>query len=349
MAELKRIAWADLHGYPTGVTWHEPNVSVWQAIHARYGVLCPLVVNQRSGHILNPPGAFEALDPSESSTVGALLVDVALEDEPIVALILSGGIDRALLPRLTDASAVEILLTLAGRDLAALSLVGISLDDFGAILEILSADDAPAAEQPVRSVPGNFDADAWGVPRLDLALQADEAALSALAVKWGTFKRGAALPGCLLHFYTHDSKFSALLKDSSPVVAVQPLAVVEPNFSTSTQMPGALALYRIYQKRTLAAAWQRCGLRLLVDLNVDRRWFDLALLGVPDGWRAYANRATSTDLDHLVEAHTLACERRGGDDLLYVVYGGGGRARQFCAGRGWHWLPEDSEEKRKLT
>lgn len=217
----------------------------------------------------------------------------------------------------------------------------ITLDDFAAILEAYSASD-DEADQPVRTVPVG-DVGAWGIPMLDLALQADQVFP---AIKWGTRRRDELLPGALLHFYTDDSKFGALLKDSSPVVRAKPAAVVEVNFSTGANMPGALVLYQLYQKRTLSAAWQAHGLPLFVDLNVDRRWFDVALLGVPDGWRAYANRAQTADLDHLVEAHRLACSRRGDDDLLYVVYGGGKKAKAFTEARGWVWLPEDSDGRR---
>lgn len=355
-----------LRGYPPSVTWLPAAVDGWRAVHETYGVVRPLIVSRRSGRVLSPAGEWESLtalattsrqnpplpgvriDAAGAWSVPCYLVDVAEADEATASLILSGGIDRALAGRMTDESMLGVLLERAERDFEAVKVFGIDLDELQVILEAASVepDEPPPAPAPV--VPGlTATPDDWGIPTLDLALQG-EALLPGF--KWGTVKRGDTLQsGCLLHFYTHDSKFSALVKDIAPVVACRPAAVVELNFSTRAEMPGALVLGKLYQKRVVSAAMQAAGLRLWVDLNVDRRWLQLNLLGVPVGWRSYANRAMTSDLAHLDEAYALACERAGGSDVRYLVYGGGKRAADYCEQRGWWWLPEDADVKRGRT
>jgi hypothetical protein len=99
-----------------------------------------------------------------------------------------------------------------------------------------------------------------------------------------------------------------------------------------------VALYQIYQKRRAASVWQFGGIRVFVDLNIDRSLFDLALLGVPSGWGAYANRAHHRDLGHLEDAYNLACEHAQNQPVKYMVYGGGKPAKELCQARGWMWF-----------
>lgn len=177
----------------------------------------------------------------------------------------------------------------------------------------------------------------WGVPTLDPALQVEVTPTQ--FTKWGTVGRTHQLTGCI-HFYTDDYKFSALWKNPMPVVKSGCSAIVEPNYSQNPDMPAVKVLDRIYNKRWLARFWQTYGIRVLVDLNVEREFFDIALLGVPIGWMAYANRVTKGDLNHLFEAYELA-RTRAGREVLYVVYGGGASAQKICMEKGWHWYPED--------
>jgi hypothetical protein len=101
----------------------------------------------------------------------------------------------------------------------------------------------------------------------------------------------------------------------------------------------------VYRKRWLARYAQSYGIRVFVDLNVEREFFDIALLGVPQGWTAYANRAYHDDLTHLEDAYTLACEHAQ-TDIVYVVIGGRKEAKEMCNARGWLWVAEDSARAR---
>jgi hypothetical protein len=132
--------------------------------------------------------------------------------------------------------------------------------------------------------------DPW--PTLDPLLQATGA--PAPVVRWGSRARTSSVQGGTLHFYCDDYRFRALLAPgkAAMVPASGASVAVEPNWSTAPppRMTRLEAMLLIRRKRLLAVSWQRSGLRILVDLNVDPAWLDLALLGVPPGWRAYATR-----------------------------------------------------------
>lgn len=184
----------------------------------------------------------------------------------------------------------------------------------------------------------------WGIPTLDPALQADFVDLP--VQPWGAKSRKVRMPGTY-HFYVDDYRFSKLWADPSPVVNSGCLSVVEPNFTTNEQMPRAVALYRIHQKRWLARYWQSYGLRVFVDLNVDPSVYDLALLGVPYGWLAYATRGYSAQIDCLNTEHTLACERAMTERILFLVIGSSEAVRGACHEHGWVYIHIPSETQRK--
>lgn len=182
-----------------------------------------------------------------------------------------------------------------------------------------------------------------GIPRLDIEYQATELLLP--AVKWGTQARSAPISGTA-HFYTHDYKFAGVWSKPHQLVNAKAGAVIEVNYSTYASQPRAVAIGDMYRKRHLSRYWGLNGVKIFVDLFVENVFFDLALMGVPKGWRAYANRAFSDSLDHLTEAYKVAAKRAGTWDILYVVYGGHDRIRTICDKRGWLWIPEDSGVKR---
>jgi hypothetical protein len=189
-----------------------------------------------------------------------------------------------------------------------------------------------------------FESDnAWGVPVLEDALQV--AALPDQVRKWGD-NRSARMPG-LYHFYTDDYKFGALWANPAPVVNSGCMGIVEPNFSTHPQMPRAVVLWRIYQKRWLARYWQTHGLRVMVDLNVEPQFFHLALLGVPAGWQSYASRGYTKHLTALDQQYALACARRGAADVAFFVFGGGASVRGWCEEHGSTWLPEEIDQAKE--
>jgi hypothetical protein len=181
------------------------------------------------------------------------------------------------------------------------------------------------------------DAAAWGIPTLDLARQAT--GFPAPVVKWGTVKRGT--PAETVHFYADDYKFSRLWHEPAKLIAAQPIVAVEVNFSTHADMPRAEVLWGIYRKRTLSRAWQQAGIAIAVDLNVEPAFRDLALLGVPPGWAAYATRIHRGVPFGVVEAdHAQAVAHAGVARPLFVVFGGGQKVACACRRRGWLWIPE---------
>ena len=177
------------------------------------------------------------------------------------------------------------------------------------------------------------------VPELDPAMAA--AGLEAPVVKWGTISRGAPMPGTY-HLYSHDYKFSTLIRHPEAIRASGCRVAVEPNFSTHEAMAGAEILWWTYQKRRIARLWQAWGVRILVDLNVSRKARAFNLLGVPRGWRAYATRAhRGVPFDALHDEFCLAADHAGTDDVLFCVFGGGrGRVGRHCLANGWAWVPE---------
>lgn len=184
----------------------------------------------------------------------------------------------------------------------------------------------------------------WGIPVLDLNLQA--VGFYAPVIKWGAQARSMQHNGTY-HFYVEDYKFEALWRKPNKLVNSGCKAVVEVNFSTGNTMPKAEVLYAvIYRKRWLARYWQTHGVRVAVDLNIERSFFDIALLGVPKGWTVYCNRAYTSDTSHLHEAFQVAQAHAGDMPIQYTVYGGGKAIRELCAKEGWHYLAEDADVRR---
>lgn len=180
----------------------------------------------------------------------------------------------------------------------------------------------------------------WGIPTLKLTMQARSVDLP--VERWGRNSRhNAKMPGTF-HFYTDDYKFAALWADPLPIITSGCQNIIEPNFSTGEQMPAAVALWGIYRKRWMARWWQEYGVRVFVDLNVEPRFAQLNLLGVPKGWRAYATRAYDERFDLVEHDFALASANAETDDLLFLVMGGGEKARALCGARGWVWIPQEA-------
>lgn len=184
----------------------------------------------------------------------------------------------------------------------------------------------------------------WGVPLLLSSCEAQS--LEFPIVKWGTIGRTERMVGTY-HFYTDDYKFSALWSDPTRVLNTGCANVIEPNFSTGNEMPSSVALYNIYRKRWLSRFWQEYGVKVFVDLNVEPHFAKLNMLGVPNGWRAYATRAYATDQKEVLPFQFFtASERAQTEDIQFLVYGGGKKTRSLCEDSGWLWIPEDSDVKR---
>jgi hypothetical protein len=193
----------------------------------------------------------------------------------------------------------------------------------------------------------SFAAEDFDIPTLDLDIQATR--LIAPVLPYGSMSHRFANPGTW-HFYVDDHKFTRLCARPEKILRSGCQAGIEPNFSTDANTPRIQALFDIYRKRSIARFWGDCGLKILVDLNVDRRFHDLILLGVPAGWRAYATRChRGGSLADIEEDRRIAEAHAGTDALLFVVVGGGKAVKAACADRGWTHVPEHCRVVRRLA
>lgn len=186
----------------------------------------------------------------------------------------------------------------------------------------------------------------FGVPTLDLSQQAT--CIAAPFAAWGSVSRRSRHRGTW-HFYVDDYKFSRVWDDPDAISRTRCCAVVEPNYSTGTEMPMAVALWGVYRKRWLARYWQSIGLRVIVDLNVDDQFAELNTLGVPRGWRAFATRGSLRTLESVARQFDRAAAIANGSAPLFAVYGGGADVRQWCADRHCVWMPDQGNAKRELA
>lgn len=187
----------------------------------------------------------------------------------------------------------------------------------------------------------------WGVPTLDVNMQLQRRPV--LVERWGRIARhNTRMPG-LWHFYTDDYKFTGVWKNPDVLVNTGALAAIEPNFSTGTNFAKAEVLYNIWQKRWLASYWQQRGIEIVVDLNVEPIFRDIAFLGVPRGWRAYAIRMHDQEgyhLDNVLEWERIAKEHAETDDILFLVFSTTKKGMdKMCAERGWHYMKMDAQIK----
>jgi hypothetical protein len=81
-------------------------------------------------------------------------------------------------------------------------------------------------------------------------------------------------------------------------------------------------------------------------LFVPREHQDLILLGVPDGWKAYAVVGSdgSDNFESTLWAHDLACKKARTSKVLFLVYGGGAKTGPWCGKRGFVYVPYELHE-----
>ena len=185
------------------------------------------------------------------------------------------------------------------------------------------------------------------IPTLDLAMQATE--LIAPVMKWGKIARSAPMPGTY-YLYTDDYKISGLIKRPGRLPASGCRVAVEANFSTLPETPREEFRKGLFHKRNLSRYWQSRGVRIIADLNVDPVFRAENFIGIPFGWRVYAVRHQSgIDLAEIEADHAAAAEHAGTRDILFCVFGGWRKVRDFCAARGWPWVAEDIHMSRGST
>ena len=184
----------------------------------------------------------------------------------------------------------------------------------------------------------------FGIPNLILARQGDFIDLPVRG--WGQIARRSSMRGTW-HFYVDDSKFAALWKHPEALMKTGAVTAVEPNYTTDDQMPIAVGLYRIYQKRWVARYWQECGTLVYADLYVSPKYDKYALMGIPKGWSAYATRASDKDIERLNQVVNMATEHANGNRVRMLVYGTGEKVRTLCGERDWVFVEDAANNSRK--
>lgn len=226
----------------------------------------------------------------------------------------------------------QLLADLAETDSKLVSAAGFYAEDVQSILDGLdsSAGDVDGAltqyDVPDAIWPTNNE---WGVPVLDLSMQAD--AVDLPVNTYGAVGRKSKMQGTY-HFYTDDNRFEGLWNDPTPIINAGCVNAVEPNYSTNAQMPPALVLFHTYRKRWLARYWQSKGVRIFVDLDVNPMFDAINLYGVPTGWKSYAcyMRKSDHEPDELLHFLDVAKERAGVDNILMLVIGGEKDVQKLC-------------------
>lgn len=178
------------------------------------------------------------------------------------------------------------------------------------------------------------------IPTLDLAWQA-YGIIGKFRI-WGKHARKRPVPGDTYAFYGWDKHFTALIKHPEGILHSKCAAIVEPNFSTSNTMPLPCGIWGVYLKRKIARYVQTRGIRVIVDLNVAEKMQGINLMGVPQGWSSFAQRAhrqkTPADIEASF-AYALETTQPSAAPYL-VVYGGGEQMKKICYTHHWTWIPE---------
>lgn|GEM_PF-995474 len=185
------------------------------------------------------------------------------------------------------------------------------------------------------------------IPTLDLSMQALSADIPFLA--FGEQRRTFNLNHTgSLHFYVDDYRFNAVYEHPERILQHNPLNIVEPNFSLYAETPIAFGLQAIYKKRWIARAMQERGVRVFVDLNVNEKFYKMNMLGVPEGWRAFATRGYSDRLNSLKYEYMIAQHWAGGKKPIFVIYGGGRACRDFAKANGCIYINPVIKVKNQL-
>ena len=186
------------------------------------------------------------------------------------------------------------------------------------------------------------------IPTLDIDMQAKECQTPFLC--FGEQRRTFNLNGAgSLHFYTDDYRFSAIYEHPEKILQHHPAVIVEPNFSLYNEMPVSFGLQAIYKKRWIARCMQGKGIDVFVDLNVAQKFYQLNMIGVPRGWRAFATRGYSDRLNNLAFEYSIAKDWANGKEPLFVIYGGGDTCRRFAQENNCIYINPVVTTKKKLA
>lgn len=147
---------------------------------------------------------------------------------------------------------------------------------------------------------------------------------------YGADSRDKKVPGTY-HFYVDDYRFEGIWDNPRNIVNSDCIAVVEPNLSLFDTTPLSYGLYLIYKKRWIARYFQSFDIKVFVDLNVSKKFVEYNKLGIPEGYNAFATRAYADRLESLESEIQTARQISGLDSPLFIVYGGGIKAKEISA------------------
>ena len=309
------------------------------AFAATYFPAQVVTINRDTWHILNPH-TYEAMKTArpDETQFYCLLVSIPADDEIGAAIALNGGINGLLAARPANDNANSELINYIMRTYQTdrKKLFGLGADapywlDF---IDWQTGKSEAAPEQITPQYEAvTISEELLDFPELDLNLQASPNDINGLAwVAWGSQSRSRKAQA--IHFYVDDSRFAAVANNPDSVAATGATIATECNYSMYEMSEPALAIGNIYRKRKINQSLQQSRLKTIVDLNVPRGLFFMALYGVPKGWAAYSNKYYEADSSHLLEAYRLAQQHAGRDDILYIVFGTEG-AKLLCHDYGW--------------
>jgi len=198
-------------------------------------------------------------------------------------------------------------------------------------------------------------ADRFGVPMLDLEMQASDEQLAGDWVRLVDRTKAwrARAPTVAVH-YCDDVRLS-MLEDRPGLILNRGdiAASVEINTSTSFDAPDAVNLYQVFRKRHLARVWQSIDVPIVVDMHVADVVIDsgFALLGVPRQWSAYAGKwVRSAGWSVLERQWSAICAHRGDTLGRFHVWGGLGQAvTDGCTERGWIHHPAETVDQMRAA
>lgn len=185
----------------------------------------------------------------------------------------------------------------------------------------------------------------WDIPVLDDTKQAD--CCEAPWIKWGVTARKNHMKSGTIHFYTDDYKFSGLWRNPEKLINTKVCTAVEVDYSTNDQTPRAVFFERLYKKRWLSRFWQKHGVLIVVNLNVNPRFAFDNLIGVPLGWGAYATRWNPDHPQAAQLEYDLACDHAQTDKILFITYGGGKAGQEFAQKIQQPWIIDQAHETRE--
>lgn len=169
----------------------------------------------------------------------------------------------------------------------------------------------------------------YEIPTLDIDFQADT--ITNPVIVWGVEKRTRKIDGGTVLFYVDDYRFDAVWDKPEQILDTGCSVIAEPNISIYDTMPVSYALHLVYKKRWIARYLQTVGIKVLVDLNVSVKFQEYNLLGVPEGWNAFATRGYTERAAYLKNEIEIAKRISGKENPFMVVYGGGQQIRKIVA------------------